>query len=70
MTPSAQPGLELISFVNESPSPYHAVKSTRERLENAGFCKLSDRDDWTGKCKPGGKYYTTRNGSTISAWVR
>ena len=70
MAPSRQPGLDFISFVNGSPSPYHAVQSVRERLEKAGFQQLLERDDWADKCKPGGKYYITRNASTVAAWVR
>ena len=69
MAPSSQPSHEFISFLNESPSPYHAVHSIRERLERAGFEQLLERDDWAGKCKPGGKYYITRNASTIAAWA-
>ena len=69
MATSSQPSHEFISFLNESPSPYHAVQSIRERLERAGFEQLLERDDWAGKCKPGGKYYITRNASTIAAWA-
>lgn len=30
--------------------------------------QLSSRDSWVGKLEPGGKYYTTRNGSSIIAF--
>jgi len=38
-------------------------------LEKAGFTKIRERDDWTGAVKPGGKYYLTRNGSSIVAFA-
>lgn len=31
--------------------------------------QLSSRDSWAGKLEPGGKYYTTRNGSSIIAFA-
>lgn len=38
-------------------------------LEKAGFAKIRERDDWSGTVKPGGKYYLTRNGSSIIAFA-
>jgi aspartyl aminopeptidase len=38
-------------------------------LEKAGFAKIRERDDWSGAVKPGGKYYLTRNGSSIVAFA-
>jgi aspartyl aminopeptidase len=29
--------MDFLSFVNASPTPYHAVKSAKERLSKAGF---------------------------------
>ena len=31
--------------------------------------QLSSRDSWAGKLKPGGKYFVTRNGSSIIAFA-
>ena len=31
--------------------------------------QLSSRDSWAGKLEPGGKYFTTRNGSSIIAFA-
>lgn len=69
MSPSAKPGHEFLKFVNVSPTPYHAVDSIRHRLEHAGFEQILERNDWTEKCKPGGKYYLTRNASTLLAFA-
>jgi aspartyl aminopeptidase len=38
-------------------------------LEKAGFAKIRERDDWAGAVTPGGKYYLTRNGSSIVAFA-
>ncbi|CAK7203555.1 hypothetical protein SEUCBS139899_006289 [Sporothrix eucalyptigena] len=60
---------EFIDFVNASPTPYHAVASAVSRLEKAGFKAVKERDDWSASLKPGGKYYVTRNGSSIVAFA-
>ncbi|EFX00349.1 aspartyl aminopeptidase [Grosmannia clavigera kw1407] len=61
--------LEFIDFVNESPSPYHAVASAVARLEKAGFVHIKERDDWSTQLQPGGKYYLTRNSSSVVAFA-
>ena len=66
-SPSA--GHQLISFINASPTPYHAVNSAQQRLEKAGFEHLDEKESWSRRCIPGGKYYLTRNASTIVAFA-
>ncbi|KAI1267255.1 aspartyl aminopeptidase-like protein [Xylariaceae sp. FL1019] len=61
--------LDFLDFVNASPTPYHAVHSAIARLEKAGFSPVKERDNWSSTLKPGGKYYMTRNGSTIVAFA-
>ncbi|KAI3337380.1 aspartyl aminopeptidase-like protein [Xylariaceae sp. AK1471] len=61
--------LEFLDFVNASPTPYHAVHQSIARLERAGFTPVKERDNWSSTLKPGGKYYMTRNGSTIVAFA-
>ncbi|KAK8076738.1 aminopeptidase I zinc metalloprotease [Apiospora phragmitis] len=61
--------LDFLDFVNASPTPYHAVQSSIARLEKAGFTNVKERDNWSSTLKPGGKYYMTRNGSTIVAFA-
>lgn len=58
---------ELIDFIHESPSPYHVVENTSKLLEKAGFEKLELHDAWT--LESGKKYYTTRNGSSLFAFI-
>ncbi|KAK4123676.1 peptidase M18, aminopeptidase I [Parathielavia appendiculata] len=61
--------LEFLDFVNASPTPYHAVAASASLLEAAGFTKIKERDSWASIVKPGGKYYLTRNGSSIVAFA-
>lgn len=58
---------ELCDFINASPTPYHAVASAKRLLSDAGFVQLSERDSWAGKLEPGGRYFVTRNNSSIVA---
>ncbi|MFW5754773.1 MAG: M18 family aminopeptidase, partial [Marinilabiliaceae bacterium] len=58
---------ELIDFIHESPSPYHVVETTGKILEKAGFKKLELTEKWD--LKKGEKYYTTRNGSALFAFI-
>ncbi|RDW83369.1 putative aspartyl aminopeptidase [Coleophoma crateriformis] len=60
---------DFIDFVNASPTPYHAVNSAIQRLTKAGFEEIRERDPWASTLQPGGKYYMTRNGSTIVAFA-
>lgn len=57
----------LIDFLNQSPTPFHAVSSMISQLELAGFEYRDERDTWD--IQKGGRYYTHRNGSSIIAWV-
>ena len=57
---------ELIDFLNASPTPFHATACLAERLSSAGFQALDEADHWS--LKQGGKYYVTRNDSSIIAF--
>lgn len=48
---------------------FHAVQSAIKRLEVAGFKPIQERDSWSSTLQPGGKYYLTRNGSSIVAFA-
>merc|ERR1711971_169055 len=60
----------LVSFINASPSPFHAVATCVAVLEKAGFSKLDETDhaDWTKL--DAGCYYFTRNQSTVFAFIK
>ena len=57
---------QLISFIKAAVTPYHAVRQMVVELERAGFTGLDEKHSWA--LVEGGKYYTTRNGSSIVAW--
>ncbi|KAG4436002.1 hypothetical protein IFR05_008509 [Cadophora sp. M221] len=59
---------DFLDFVNSSPTPYHAVHSAIKRLAAAGFTEIRERDSWSSTLRPGGKFYLTRNGSSIVAF--
>ncbi|GAA5902125.1 hypothetical protein JCM6882_006707 [Rhodosporidiobolus microsporus] len=63
------PAQGFVDFVNASPTPFHAVAECVGRLERAGFVRLHERDPWNGKLAHGGKYFVTRNQSSIMAWT-
>jgi len=59
---------QFLEFINQSPSQFHAVATTAAELIAAGFTQVSEREsDW--KVKPGGKYFYTRNQSSIVAFA-
>ncbi|KAL1915556.1 uncharacterized protein VTP21DRAFT_6680 [Calcarisporiella thermophila] len=58
---------EFVNFVTNSPSPFHAVEESCKRLRAAGFQELKERDAW--KVQPNGKYYFTRNRSSVVAFA-
>lgn len=56
----------LMDFLDASRSVYHAVAYLSDLLDRQGYTHLPEGDDWT--LEPGGKYYITRNMSTIIAF--
>ncbi|GAA6005654.1 hypothetical protein JCM10207_005284 [Rhodosporidiobolus poonsookiae] len=66
---SLLPASDFVSFVNASPTPFHAVHNCVQRLEKAGFTRLRERDSWAGGVARGGKYFVTRNQSSIVAFT-
>ena len=56
----------LMDFLDASRSVYHAVAYISDILDREGYTHLPEGDDWT--LEDGGKYYITRNMSTIIAF--
>ncbi|MCY6960140.1 M18 family aminopeptidase [Clostridium brassicae] len=58
---------ELIDFIYESPTAFHAVENVKEELLGNGFKELKEEDKWHIKNK--GKYFVTKNNSALIAFV-
>ncbi|KKA30490.1 hypothetical protein TD95_000651 [Thielaviopsis punctulata] len=56
-------------FLTENPTIFHAVDYFKAKLGEAGYTELPMRDNWQSKVSPGGKYWTTRNGSALIAFT-
>ena len=57
----------LLSFLDASPTPFHAVAETTRRLRAAGFSELNEADAWN--LAPGGRHFVTRNGTSLIAFI-
>ncbi|KAK4768077.1 hypothetical protein SAY87_003218 [Trapa incisa] len=57
---------QLVSFLNASPTAFHAVDEAKKRLLKAGYEQISEREDW--ELETGKNYFFTRNHSTIVAF--
>ena len=57
----------LLEFIDRSPTPFHAVQEMTSALSNKGFIELKETEAWT--LKPNGRYFLTRNDSSLIAFV-
>lgn len=57
---------ELFSFIESSPSTFHAVENMRHKLEEGGYVQLLESRPW--EICEGGRYYVVRNGSSLIAF--
>lgn len=55
---------DLGTYINASPSPFHAVAEAGRRLATAGFTQVSETERWP---REPGRYYVIRGGSLV-AW--
>lgn len=58
---------DIISFLNDSPVNFLAAKTITDELDSAGFSLLDPAQAW--QLVPGGKYYVTKNGSAVFAFI-
>lgn len=56
----------LFHFLKKSPSAFHAVRTISELLLADGYHELLESESWN--ITPGGKYFVSRNGSSIIAF--
>jgi len=65
--PTPEAVSDLLSFLDRSPSPWHASAEVASRLEAAGFRELRDTDPaWTAA--PGERLFLRRAGALV-AWI-
>ena len=57
---------ELITYIERSPTPYHAVRETAKRLEDAGYQRRELRERWQGASLSRG--YVQPGDGAIFAW--
>ncbi|ALX65656.1 M18 family aminopeptidase [Microbacterium sp. XT11] len=57
---------DLADFVASSPSSYHASAEAARRLEDAGFTRLDEHEEWPEQ--RGGRFVVVRDGAAI-AWT-
>lgn len=58
---------DLLEFLNNAPTAWHAVELVRLRLIKAGFQELNEKDRWNLKSQTA--YFVIRNGSSLCAFV-
>lgn len=58
----------MCNFISQSPTPFQAVHNLTTRLLSSGFTKLSEKTSFAS-LKSGGKYYYTRNQSSLVAFT-
>ncbi len=67
MTRASEFNAGLLDFLARSPTPFHATANLAALLAAAGFEALVETADWA--LKPGGRYYSIRNDSSLIAFV-
>lgn len=60
-----------MKFLDASPEPFHCTQDISNKLVGDGFLRLQERDLWSrnSKIQKGGKYFFTRGGSSVVAFV-
>jgi aspartyl aminopeptidase len=56
---------DLLAFVHNSPTPFHACATAAARLDASGFSRVDEAGAWT--LEPGRRQYLVRDGSLV-AW--
>ena len=60
---------DFVDYLNASCSPFHCVEEVKRRLLQQGFEQLDERLSWKSKIVNGGRYFVTRNGSSLIAFA-
>lgn len=67
MTKELEFANDLIDFIYEGPTPYHAVDKVKDILTENGFTEINLNNKWN--LRKGGKYFTTKNDSALVAFI-
>lgn len=65
--PNSNYAVDLCNFIDASPTPYHATQQMVERLVDAGFTQLDEKESWNLQLEKG--YVVTRNDSSVIAFT-
>ena len=57
---------DMMRFIDGAPTAFHAVQAVAKMLADAGYQELKEREPWT--LAPGGRYFLTRNRSSLIAF--
>ncbi|MBL4582210.1 MAG: M18 family aminopeptidase [Gammaproteobacteria bacterium] len=63
---STEPQKGLLQFLQQSPTPFHAVANMATLLDGAGFQRLDSSNSWS--LEKNARYYVTRNDSALIAF--
>lgn len=58
---------QLLEFIANSPTCFHAVQAMTDILSAEGFTELKENQKW--HIENGGRYFVTRNGSSLTAFT-
>ena len=58
---------QMLSDIAASPTAYHVIANMAERLTRGGFTRLSEEERW--ELQENGRYFVTRNGSSLIAFT-
>ena len=58
---------ELLTFIQRSPTPFHAVSNLSALFSEHGFVRLDEKSDW--QLEAAGKYFLVRSDSSIVAFI-
>lgn len=59
----------FVQFLRNTPTQFHVVRECVKQLTAAGFTRISEKESWEGKVKPSGRYFFTRNETSLFAFA-
>lgn len=59
--------VDLLQYLNDSPTAYHAVENGAALLKSGGFQELKETESWS--LQEGGKYFVVKNSSALIAFA-